>query len=90
MIATAGDPALESWLAFMGNCHALSLAKPGVPIVNIDVGGGTTNLALGIDGQVVAAGALHVGAAPSAIPSRHAPAGRRFVARGRTARRAGH
>ncbi len=62
VIATANDPALESWLAFMGNCHGLSMARPATPIVNIDVGGGTTNLALGVDGQVIAVGALDVGA----------------------------
>jgi ethanolamine utilization protein EutA len=62
LIATADDPCLESWLAFMGNCHALSVAHPQTPILNLDVGGGTTNLALGVDGQVIATGCLFVGA----------------------------
>lgn len=62
VIATADDPGLESWLAFMGNCHALSLAHPQTPILNLDIGGGTTNLALGIDGAVIATGCLFVGA----------------------------
>ncbi len=62
VVATADDPSLESWLAFMGNCHALSKAHPNTPILNLDVGGGTTNLAWGIDGQVVATGCLFVGA----------------------------
>jgi ethanolamine utilization protein EutA len=62
LIATANDPSLESWLAFMGNCHELSQAHPGMPILNLDIGGGTTNLALGLDGQVLATGCLFVGA----------------------------
>jgi len=62
LVVTADDPRLESWLAFMGNCLALSKAQPRTPILNLDIGGGTTNLALGIDGQVVATGCLFVGA----------------------------
>ena len=62
VVATADDPCLESWLAFMGNCHALSMAHPELPILNLDIGGGTTNLALGVGGQVVATGCLMVGA----------------------------
>ncbi len=62
VIAIADDPRLESWLAFMGNCHTLSKAQPRTMILNLDVGGGTTNLALGIDGQVIATGCLFVGA----------------------------
>ncbi|MBI3836709.1 MAG: ethanolamine ammonia-lyase reactivating factor EutA, partial [Planctomycetia bacterium] len=62
VVATADDPCLESWLAFMGNCHTLSKAHPRSMILNLDIGGGTTNLALGIDGQVVATGCLFVGA----------------------------
>src|SRR5262249_32194106 len=53
IVATADDPRLESWLAFMGNCHAISLAHPQTPILNLDIGGGTTNLALGLGGGVV-------------------------------------
>jgi ethanolamine utilization protein EutA len=62
VIATADDPRLESWLAFMGNCHALSTAHPHTPILNLDIGGGTTNLAVGLDGQVIATGSWFVGA----------------------------
>lgn len=62
VIATANDPRLESWLAFMGNCHDLSKLHPTTPILNLDIGGGTTNLALGLDGQVFATGCLFVGA----------------------------
>lgn len=62
VIALAGDPRLEAWLAFMGNCHALSKADPVTPLVNLDIGGGTTNIAFGHAGQVDATGSLLVGA----------------------------
>ncbi len=62
VIATADDPGLESFLAFMGGAAALSRARPGVPILNLDIGGGTTNLALGVDGEVLQVGCLFVGA----------------------------
>lgn len=62
VVAAADAPRLEAWLSFMGNCQALSEAHPRTPILNLDIGGGTTNLALGIDGQVLATGSLFVGA----------------------------
>jgi ethanolamine utilization protein EutA len=62
LIATADDPCLESWLAFMGSCAALSRARPDVAFLNLDIGGGTTNLALGRAGEVLATGCLFVGA----------------------------
>jgi ethanolamine utilization protein EutA len=62
VIATADDPALESWLAFMGNSHALSKGHPITTILNLDIGGGTTNLAWGLNGQVIATACLFVGA----------------------------
>jgi ethanolamine utilization protein EutA len=62
LVATADDPCLESWLAFMGSCAALSREHPGTPILNLDVGGGTTNLALGLNGEVSRTGCLFVGA----------------------------
>jgi ethanolamine utilization protein EutA len=62
VVAVADDPRLESWLAFMGNAHAWSLEHPDVPMLNIDIGGGTTNLAIGRAGEVLATGSLNVGA----------------------------
>jgi ethanolamine utilization protein EutA len=62
LIATADDPALESWLAFMANCRELSLAEPDAQFLNLDIGGGTTNVALGRAGQVQAVGCYHIGA----------------------------
>jgi len=62
VVAIADDPRLESWLAFMGNAHAWSLEHPDVPVLNIDIGGGTTNVAVGRSGQVLATGSLNIGA----------------------------
>jgi ethanolamine utilization protein EutA len=62
LIATADDPRLESWLAFHGNCAGLSRTHPDRAILNLDIGGGTTNLALGQDGQVRRTGCLFIGA----------------------------
>ncbi len=62
VIATADDPCLESWLAFMGSCGALSRYHADVPILNLDIGGGTTNIALGLQGDVLQTGCYFVGA----------------------------
>jgi ethanolamine utilization protein EutA len=62
LVATADDPCLESWLAFMGSCAELSLASPELRVLNLDIGGGTTNLALGQAGEVLRTGCLFVGA----------------------------
>ncbi|EDT5693544.1 reactivating factor for ethanolamine ammonia lyase [Salmonella enterica] len=62
LIATADDPGLESWLAFMGSCSSLSRAHPLKPVLNLDIGGGTTNPALGINGNVIATGCYFIGA----------------------------
>lgn len=62
LIATADDPCLESWLAFQGSCAPLSRRHPEALFLHLDIGGGTTNLAAGIDGNVLATGCLFVGA----------------------------
>jgi len=62
LIATADDPCLESWLAFMGSCAGLSRSHPELSVINLDVGGGTTSLALGKAGEVLRTGCLFVGA----------------------------
>lgn len=62
ILAVAADPCLESWLAFMGNCSELSRANPGQTLVNFDIGGGTTNIALGRNGEVLQTGCFFVGA----------------------------
>ena len=62
IIATADDPCLESWLAFMGSCSVLSRFHSRTPFVNFDIGGGTTNPALGINGGVARTGCYYIGA----------------------------
>jgi len=62
LVATADDPNFESWLAFMGSCSALSRYHHTTPIVNLDIGGGTTNPALGINGVVDTTGCYFIGA----------------------------
>jgi ethanolamine utilization protein EutA len=37
------------------------IARPGIPILNIDIGGGTTKLALVEDGKVLHTAAIHIG-----------------------------
>jgi ethanolamine utilization protein EutA len=61
-IARADDPCLESWMAFMGSCVPLSRQHPQNWFLNLDIGGGATNLALGRAGEVVRTGCLFVGA----------------------------
>ncbi|WP_434777426.1 ethanolamine ammonia-lyase reactivating factor EutA [Neisseria sp. Ec49-e6-T10] len=62
VVATADDPSLESWLAFMGSCGALSRYHKEIPIINLDIGGGTTNPALGLNGNVLSTGCHFIGA----------------------------
>jgi len=62
VIAVADDPGQESWLAFMGSIAGLSAAHPETRFLNFDIGGGTTNLALGANKTVSATGSLWVGA----------------------------
>ena len=62
LVATADDPCLESWLAFLGSCAELSRQHPDKAILNLDIGGGTTNIALGQDRQVKRTGCLFLGA----------------------------
>jgi ethanolamine utilization protein EutA len=62
VVAAADDPCLESWLAFMGSCSVLSRFHAETPFINIDIGGGTTNPAFGINGSVLYTGCHYVGA----------------------------
>ena len=62
IVATADDPSLESWLAFMGGTSILSRFHHSTPIINLDIGGGTTNPALGLAGQVLSTGCSFIGA----------------------------
>ena len=62
LIASADDPCLESWLAYMGTCTALPSCQSWSPFINLDIGGGTTNLAFGRLRKAVRTGCLFVGA----------------------------
>ena len=58
--ATAGHH-MESMLAAYGSGAAKTSHDRGLPILNIDIGGGTTKLALVEHGNVVHTAALHIG-----------------------------
>ena len=58
--ATAG-PDLESVLAAKGAGATVYSQRTGKPVLHIDIGGGTSNMALIRDGQVVQTGCLNVG-----------------------------
>lgn len=62
LIATAKDPRHEAWLAFMGSARARSKQNPDALVVNLDIGGGTTSVAAGRAGEVIATASLFVGA----------------------------
>jgi ethanolamine utilization protein EutA len=62
VIATVDDPNLESWLAFMGCAALLSRHFKQDTLINLDIGGGTTNPAAGQNGQVKTTGCFYVGA----------------------------
>ena len=62
LVASAGDPRLEAWLAFQANAGTLSRAHADRWVVNLDIGGGTTNIALGRSGEVLRTGSLFIGA----------------------------
>ena len=62
VVATADDPLLESWLAFMGSCSILSRFHAENSFINIDIGGGTTNPAFGKNGSILSTGCYFIGA----------------------------
>lgn len=60
VVATAG-PDLESILAAKGSGAATLSEETGKPVLHMDIGGGTSNLALIREGQILATGCLNVG-----------------------------
>jgi ethanolamine utilization protein EutA len=62
IFAVAEDPVLESWVSYLGSCLALSRAHPDRDFLHLDVGGGTTNIAYGRNGEVLSTGCLYIGA----------------------------
>jgi ethanolamine utilization protein EutA len=82
--ASAGHH-MEAMLAAHGSGAVLASHERGSRILNIDVGGGTTKLALVDDGQVLATAALHVGGRLQVVDGQHRlvrlePAGRMHAA----------
>ncbi len=62
LVATADDPCFEAWLAFQASAAEISRAHPNRWVINLDIGGGTTDLALAKGGNVLRTGSLFVGA----------------------------
>lgn len=60
VVATAG-PALESILAGRGSGAAELSRSSGKAVLNLDIGGGTTNMALFVHGEPAANGCLDIG-----------------------------
>ncbi len=60
VVATAG-PELESILAAKGAGAVAYSEETGAPVLHMDIGGGTSNLALIREGKIVATGCLNVG-----------------------------
>src|SRR5262245_38769520 len=58
--ATAGHH-MESMLAAYGSGAALRSSEDGIRILNLDIGGGTTKLAIVEGGRVLATAAVHIG-----------------------------
>ena len=60
VVATAG-PDLESVLAAKGAGAVALSEKEGAPVLHIDIGGGTSNLAWIVNGKIVRTGCMNVG-----------------------------
>jgi ethanolamine utilization protein EutA len=83
--ATAGHH-MEAMLAAFGSGAARISADAGQRLLNIDIGGGTTKLAVIESGRVVATAAFHIGGRLQVVDGRQRivrldPAGRRLAAR---------
>ncbi len=61
VVATAG-PALEGIIAGKGSGAARESRRRGATVANLDIGGGTTNIALFANGEVVDTACLDIGA----------------------------
>lgn len=60
-VAAAAGPDLESVLAAKGAGAVNHSAQTGEAVLHMDIGGGTSNLALCLDGKVVRTGCMNVG-----------------------------
>ena len=62
LVAVSAGDSLESVMAAYGSGAAARSIRNGAPVMNVDVGGGTTKIAICADGRVVDVTALDVGA----------------------------
>jgi len=62
LVAVSAGDSLESVMAAYGSGAAARSIRNGAPVMNIDVGGGTTKIAVCADGKVVDVTALDIGA----------------------------
>jgi len=62
IMITADDPRYESWLCFKGSVQRLSQREPEKTFLHMDIGGGTTNLSVGKNGEVLDTGSFFIGA----------------------------
>src|SRR5262249_19583432 len=84
-VCAAAGHHMESMLAAYGSGAAQASHDRGVPLLNIDIGGGTTKLALVEQGNVLHTAAIHLGGRLAVIDSvgrltRLDPAGQRLAA----------
>ena len=84
-VCAAAGHHMESMLAAYGSGAAKASHDGGIPILNIDIGGGTTKLALVEGGNVVHTAALHIGGRLAVFDAdgrltRLDPAGQRLAA----------
>jgi ethanolamine utilization protein EutA len=84
-VCAAAGHHMESMLAAYGSGAAKTSHDRGIPILNVDIGGGTTKLALVEGGNVVHTAAIHIGGRLAVFDregrlTRLDPAGRRLAA----------
>lgn len=84
MVCASAGHHMEAMLAAYGSGAALTSHRTGTRLLNVDIGGGTTKLALIEHGRVMATAAFHVGgrliAADGGVVTRIEPGGRRVAA----------
>jgi ethanolamine utilization protein EutA len=62
LVAVSAGDNLETVMAAYGSGAVARSIRDGVPVMNVDVGGGTSKIAVCVDGQVIAITAVDVGA----------------------------
>src|SRR6202167_2377478 len=62
MVAVSAGDNLETVMAAYGSGAVARSIRDGAPVMNVDVGGGTSKIAVCVDGQVIAITAVDVGA----------------------------